>query len=66
MLVRQAKIVSTQKGKRTNLHAEHVPSDTMDLLINTINAGDFGWKADECKLQKKPAHCNDKNQVMLA
>jgi hypothetical protein len=50
MLVRQAKIVSTQKGKRTNLHAEHVPSDTMDLLINTINAGDFGWKADECKL----------------
>lgn len=24
----------------------------MDLLIETINKGDFGWKADVCKLQK--------------
>ena len=63
-MIKQAKII--QKGKRTNLHMEHVPNDTTDLLINTVNSGNFGWKADECKLQKKPAHCNEKEIVMLA
>lgn len=24
----------------------------MDLLIETVNSGDFGWKADICMLQK--------------
>jgi hypothetical protein len=37
-------------NKRNNAHHEHVPSDTMDLLIETINAADLGWKADVCKL----------------
>jgi hypothetical protein len=39
-------------SRRGNPHYNHVPSDEMDLLIETINKGDFGWKADVCKLQK--------------
>ena len=39
-------------NKRSNLHYDHKPSDTMDLLIETINESDLGWKADICKLQK--------------
>lgn len=39
-------------NKRSNLHHDHVPSDSMDLLIQTINESDLGWKADVCKLQK--------------
>lgn len=39
-------------NKRSNPHHDHVPSDEMDLLIQTINENDFGWKADTCKLQK--------------
>jgi hypothetical protein len=39
-------------SKRSNPHHDHVPSDTMDLLIETINESDLGWKADVCKLQK--------------
>ena len=38
--------------QRGNLHAEHVPSDEMDLLIETINTSNLGWTADICKLQK--------------
>ena len=38
--------------QRQNLHHGHVPSDEMDLLIETINTMDLGWKADVCKLQK--------------
>ena len=37
-------------NRRSNPHYDHVPSDEMDLLIQTINEGDFGWKADVCKL----------------
>ena len=40
------------KIKRSNPHHDHVPSDEMDLLIETINKMDLGWKADTCKLQK--------------
>lgn len=36
--------------KRTNLHHSHVPSDEMDLLIETINTSNLGWTADVCKL----------------
>ena len=38
--------------QRKNLHAEHVPSDETDLVIETINNMNLGWKADVCKLQK--------------
>ena len=38
--------------KRYNAHHEHVPSDETDLLIQTINEMDLGWKADTCKYQK--------------
>mmetsp|Transcript_10052 Transcript_10052/g.15333 ORF Transcript_10052/g.15333 Transcript_10052/m.15333 type:complete len:129 (-) Transcript_10052:849-1235(-) len=41
--------------RRQNPHHDHVPSDEMDLLIATINQGNFGWKADTCKLQKTHA-----------
>jgi hypothetical protein len=48
--------------KRYNTHLEHVPSDEMDLLIETINDMDLGWKADTCKYQKNHAkygeHCD--------
>ena len=46
------KVHKRASGKRSNPHHDHVPSDEMDLLIETINKGDFGWKADICKLQK--------------
>lgn len=39
-------------SNRRNLHHGHVPSDHMDLLIETINKANLGWKADICKLQK--------------
>lgn len=35
---------------RQNFHLEHKPSDEMDLLITTLNDGDFGFKGDTCKL----------------
>ena len=38
-------------SKRGNPHHFHVPNDEMDLLIETVNSGDFGWKADVCMLQ---------------
>lgn len=46
------KVHKRASSKRGNPHYDHVPSDEMDLLIETINSGDFGWKADVCKLQK--------------
>ena len=33
----------------------------MDLLIETINMSDLGWKADVCKLQKSH-HMYDSNR----
>ena len=39
------------KGRK-NFHLDHEPSDEMDLLITTLNDGDFGFKGDMCKLQK--------------
>lgn len=48
-------------SNRKNLHHGHVPSDEMDLLIETINTNDFGWKADICKLQKHH-HMYDKEK----
>jgi len=36
--------------KRFNAHHAHVPSDENDLLIQTINEMELGWKADTCKL----------------
>lgn len=51
-----------KSAKRYNAHLEHVPSDENDLAISFINSGDFGWKADTCKLQKHHAdygsHCD--------
>lgn len=44
------KVHKRASGKRGNPHYDHVPSDEMDLLIETINSGDFGWKADVCML----------------
>lgn len=48
--------------KRHNTHLEHVPTDETDLLIQTINEMDLGWKADTCKYQKTHsnygAHCD--------
>ena len=35
------------------MHKEHKPSDETDLLITTVNDGDFGFKVDTCKLQKQ-------------
>lgn len=40
-----------KKADRINHHLNHVPSDDMDVLIESINAADIGWKADTCKLQ---------------
>lgn len=41
----------------------------MDLLIETINGMDIGWKADTCKLQKHHAnygsHCDQEGDEML-
>ena len=37
---------------RYNLHEAHRPTDETDLLIDTINKNNFGWKADVCKYQK--------------
>jgi len=41
----------------------------MDLLIETINESDLGWKADTCKLQKHHAkygaHCADREDELL-
>lgn len=31
---------------------EDIPSDGQDLIIETINLMNIGWKADTCKLQK--------------
>lgn len=46
-----------------NTHHSHIPSDYMDLLIETINESDsIPWKADTCKHQKHHAkygaHCD--------
>jgi hypothetical protein len=41
---------SQAHSHRSNPHHDHVPSDEMDLLIETINELDLGWKADTCKL----------------
>jgi len=50
-------------NRRMNTHHNHVPSDYMDLLIETINESDnIPWKADTCKHQKHHAkygaHCD--------
>jgi len=45
---------------------DHAPSEELDLLIDTINDMDIGWKADTCKYQKhhpkRGAHC-DKQEL---
>lgn len=46
------KVHKRADSKRGNPHHFHVPNDEMDLLIETVNSGDFGWKADVCMLQK--------------
>jgi hypothetical protein len=35
---------------RYNLAASHKPTDETDLLIETINKNNYGWKADVCML----------------
>jgi hypothetical protein len=51
-LTQTKKQVRQFKNKaRKNLHLDHRPSDEMDLLITTMNDGDFGFKLDTCKLQ---------------
>jgi hypothetical protein len=57
-------------GKRRNLHLDHKPSDETDVLIQTVNEADLGWKADVCKYQKHHAnygeHCEAAGAVNLA
>jgi len=47
------------------MHLDHQPSDEMDMLIQSVNEADLGWKADVCKYQKHHAlygaHCDDQN-----
>lgn len=31
------------------MHLDHQPSDEMDMLIQTVNEANLGWKADVCK-----------------
>ena len=51
-------------------HANWVPRDETDLLIETINGLDIGWKADTCKLSKghasRAAHCDKEKPTILA
>ena len=52
------------KAKRAvSNHATFEPRDETDLLIETINGLDIGWKADTCKLSKghasRGAHCEE-------
>ena len=64
-----AEVNARRSHKRQNVHHTHIPSDINDLLIETINDLDIGWKADTCKYQKHHekygAHC-EKEQVGLA
>ena len=57
-----------KQAKRFNAHMEHVPSDENDLAISFINSGNFGWKADVCKLQKHHAdygsHCDGEANLL--
>jgi len=67
----QMKVHRRAHGQRSNPHHDHVPSDEMDLLIETINSNDLGWKADVCKLQKHhhmydADKCDKKDRVNLA
>ena len=39
------------KNKRA-VNTDFEPRDETDLLIETINGLDIGWKADTCKLSK--------------
>jgi len=59
-----------QSHKRFNAHHAHVPSEENDLLIDTINSLDLGWKADTCKYQKEHAnygsHCEGLQLVQTA
>jgi len=54
---------------RFNAHLEHVASDETDAAISFINANDFGWTADTCKLQTHHedygAHCDDLKLAQL-
>ena len=44
------------KNERSYNYLEnHVPTDDTDLLIETINSMDLGWKANKCLLQKSNA-----------
>jgi hypothetical protein len=47
------KINKIKRHGRSNLMVDHKPSDSMDILISTINSQkDLGWKADTCLLQE--------------
>ena len=56
--------------KRYNAHHEHVATDDTDILIETINDLDLGWKADTCKYQthhaKYGSHCEKEKAMNLA
>ena len=62
------KIFGRTSHKRFNAHHAHVPSDENDMLIQTINDMDLGWKADTCKLQKHHpnygSHCAAQSTVL--
>ena len=67
--VKNHKIKGERAKKRVNLHAEHRPSDEMDLLIEAVNEADLGWTADVCKYQKTHAKyggekCNEKTALL--
>lgn len=48
---------------RRAVNTDFEPCDETDLLIETINGLDIGWKADTCKLSKghaaRGAHCEE-------
>lgn len=41
------------KKRRAHKHIDFVPREETDLLIETINSLDLGWKADTCMLSKE-------------
>jgi hypothetical protein len=41
------------KKRRAHKHIDFVPREETDLLIETINSLDLGWKADTCMLRKE-------------
>ena len=41
-----------KKSRSDTYHPRHEPNKDTDLLIDTINSMDLGWKANKCMLQE--------------